>query len=254
MKNLSKKNNRQILISLVGLILTPILPVYASPVVIDRTIAQNQPTTTPVVEGKTTAISFKTDEVITFVVLSDQSKNVYTTNAPVESGQAKSVYIRQIENLEIPGATASSNPNLFVVTTDRSGEQSEYEFTLFNEPANIDSYKIVIAPPKPVPPKPKIIPPPDNTVQTTLGEASPEDVELGLETTLKTGRLTLDDPVVLATREYIALTQNGSSSDQAIEAVQLPISFVQQLGSLGLQEDTRRRLLPLNSEPFSQKK
>ena len=256
----TNKASYQILISLsigMSLIVAPIFPANALPIIIDQTKAQQQPTVASVVPGKTTAISFKTDEIITFVKLSDMSKNTYSLNAPIESGQAKSIYLGQIQKLEIPGTTESDNPNLFVVTTNAQGKQQEYEITIDNTTQNIDSYKIVITPPKPkpAPPKPKVIvPPPENTVYTTLGEASPEDVELGLETSLKKGRLNPDDPVVLATREYIALTMNGTSSNEAVGAIEIPLALIQQLGSLGLQEDTRRRLLPLNSDLFSGKK
>lgn len=214
--------------------------------IVEDLTAQTYPTDVTLTEGKATAISFENDEIITFVLLSDQSKNVYTLDAPIESGQAKSIFLRKIQTLDIPGTTTTENPNLFVVTTNSSGKQKEYEFNILNDPQKVDSYQIAIQPAKP---KPKIVSEPKNYIQTDLGEAHPSDIQLGLETRLRKGLLQPDDPLIVAVKEYIALTMNGTSTQQAIKQVDVPLSILQKLGSIGLAEDTKRRLLPLNSFP-----
>ncbi len=229
----------------IGLSFSPLSPVAAQTKIIEveDKIAQTQATAVSLNQGKATAISFENDEVITFVLLSDQSKNVYTLNAPIESGQAQSIFLRQIKTLEIPGTTTNKNPNLFVVTTNAQGKQKNYQFTINNN-SDVDSYQIAIEPELPKP-KPKIKL--KKTIVTALGEAQPKDIELGLKTNLEKGLLQYNDPVVFAVREYIALTMNGSSVEQAIQQVDVPLSLLQQLGKIGLQEDARRRLMPLPS-------
>lgn len=225
----------------ISLGIVPPPPVAAQTIVkVEDKIAQSQPTTVSLNQGKATSISFENDEVITFVLLSDQSTNVYTLNAPIESGQAQSIFLRQIKTLEIPGTTTNKNPNLFVVTTNSLGKQKEYEFTINNN-SGADSYQIAIEPARPRPkPKPKL----KKTIVTALGEAQPRDIQLGLNTNLKKGLLQYNDPVVFSVREYVALTMNGASVEKAINQVDVTLSLLQQLGKIGLQEDARRRLLP----------
>jgi hypothetical protein len=213
---------------------------------IEDNIAQTQPTGISLAEGKATAISFENGEVITFVLLSDQSKNVYTLNAPIETGQAKSIFLRQIKTLEIPGTTTTTNPNLFVVTTNAEGNQKEYQFTINNNSEYVDSYQVAIKPTQEKP-KPQIIPEIKNNIESSLGEITPEDIDLGLNTNLRKGLLNQNDPLVFAVKEYVALTMNGSSVKNAMEKVEVPLSLLQKLGTIGLQEDARRRLLPLAS-------
>ena len=226
----------------IGVSISPLSPVTAQTIIkVEDKIAQSQPTNVSLNQGKATGISFENDEVITFVLLSDQSQNVYTLNAPIESGQAQSIFLRQIKTLEIPGTTTNKNPNLFVVTTDAKGKQKEYEFTINNN-SGTDNYQIAIEPARP---KPKVKPILKKTIVTALGEAKPQDIELGLKTNLKKGLLQYNDPVVFSVREYVALTMNGASVDQALKKVEVPLSLIQKLGKIGLQEDARRRLMPL---------
>ena len=225
-----------------------VLPTVANTQTIEAKNARDKSIPVAVIPGKASSINFKSDEIIIFVMLSDQSNNVYNLNAPVESGEARSVYLRQIQTLNIPGTTTTENPNLFVVTTDGQGNQFEYEFSLQNNSTDTDSYRIAIAPTSPPPkpkPKPKPIPQPQNTIQTRFGEATPFDIQLGLDTNIKKGQIPSDDPLVLAVREYIALTMNGTSTQGAIESVDLPLSILQKLATVGQVEDARRRILSL---------
>ncbi len=83
---------------------------------------------------------------------------------------------------------------------------------------------------------------------TTYGEATPEDVKLGLEVSIKNNRIKPTAPLAIAIGEYIAQTMNGSSVQDALNKVEIPISVVQKLGSLGQEESTRRKLLPLDAD------
>ena len=99
--------------------------------VVSSQVAQQKTTRLKIAPGRANAISFLgTEETISHILLSDRSKLVYSTNAPVASGAAKIVYLRQIKNLPVSGATTSKLPNLFVVTIDKQGKFTQYQFDL----------------------------------------------------------------------------------------------------------------------------
>jgi len=222
----------------------------ANVTVVEDKKAQIEPTSISVIAGKTSSIIFQNDEIIFSTKISDLSNNVVETNVPIESGQARSVYLNLIQTLEIPLATTTSNPNLFITTTNSEGQEKEYEFILFNQNEGSEGYRIAVqpTPPPPAPkPKPKPIPKPQNIIQTSLGEASPEDVELGLDIKIKNGQLSEKDPIVLPIREFIAQTRNNSATPakDVADSNDIPLALLAKFGELGLQEDTRRRLTPL---------
>jgi hypothetical protein len=232
-------------IAIVG-VMSNLTPIMADSITLEDKKAQQEPTTIGVVPGKATPIVFKNNQIIDFILLSDQSKNIYTPNAPLETGNARSLYIRQIQTLNIPGTTTNTYPNLFIETIDTEGNRQSYEFILNNNDRDRDQVSINESKPEPIlQPKPQPEPKVVNTVVTIFGEATPEDVQLGLETKIKQNRIERDEPLAIAIEEYIAQTMNGVASTEALEKTGIPLSVVQQLGTLGQQEDTKRRLLPL---------
>ncbi|MBW4532336.1 MAG: hypothetical protein KME09_00180 [Pleurocapsa minor HA4230-MV1] len=223
-----------------------IIPAMAENITVEDIKAQQEPITAGVVPGKSTPIVFKNNEIIDFVLLSDQSKNIYTPNAPIETGQARSLYVRQIQTLDLEGTTTNEYPNLFVETVDGEGNRQEYEFILNNNDSDRDRIFIEAAQPEPIPqPKPKPEPEVVNTVKTKFGDATPEDIKLGLDTSIAQDRIKRNEPLAVAIEEYIAQTMNGISTTEALEKTGIPLSVVQKLGTLGQQEDAKRRLLPL---------
>jgi hypothetical protein len=223
-------------------------PVMAENITVEENKAQQEPITAGVVPGKSTPIVFKNDEIIDFVLLSDQSKNIFTPNAPIDSGQARSLYIRQIQTLNLEGTTTNEYPNLFVETVDGEGNRQGYEFILNNNDRDRDRISIEASKPEPIPqplpkPEPKVV----NTVKTKFGDATPEDIKLGLDTSIEQGRIERNEPLAVAIEEYIAQTMNGISTTEALEKTGIPLSVIQKLGTLGQQEDAKRRLLPLES-------
>lgn len=232
-------------IAIIG-VLSNFTPVMADNITLEDKKAQQEPTTIGVVPGQASPIVLKNDQIIDSVLLSDQSKNIYTPNAPIESGNARSLYLRQIQTLTIPGTTTNTYPNLFIETIDNEGNRYYYEFILNNNNRDRDRVFITEAKPESKPqPKPQPEPTVITTVVTIFGEATPEDVQLGLETKIKQNRIERDEPLARAIEEYIAQTMNGVASTEALEKTGIPLSVVQQLGALGQQEDTKRRLLPL---------
>ena len=255
--NLQHFNLRQSIITLtigISLGFMPKNPVTAQVRIIEQQIAQTKPTNIYLKQGEADLIGFENDEIITFILLSDPSKNVYNSDAPIESGQARAITLRQIEKIDIPGTTTTEIPNMFVQTVDAQGKVSTYQFNIYNDSQEVDNNQIAIRPTKLQPkPKPKVILPPQNNIQTSLGEATPEDILLGLDTVLKRGELLPKDPLVFKINEYAGMTMNGFSANQAIEKVEVPLSILQKIGSIGQQEDARRRLLPLPPNIFPEK-
>lgn len=230
---------------LYGMSLFATIPVKGETINIEDKIAQSKPLEISVVDGKASMIIFNNDQKIIFVLLPDQSRSVYTPNSPIESGEATALYLRKIKSLNIPGATESSRPNLLIETKDTENNTHQYEFNIDVNETAIERDKITIQPALPAPePKPKII----NTIQTTYGVATPEDIRLGLETSIKLGKVQANGLVAKAVNEYIALTLNGVSAMDALATTQLPMSVVEKLGSIGQQEDAKRRILPLEGE------
>lgn len=223
-----------------------IIPVDAETIYIEDKTARSKSTKIDVSPGKATGISFGNNEKITFVLLSDQSKNVYTPNAPIDSGRANVLFLRQIENLDIPGTTTTERPNLFVVTINsQSGETNTYEFIINNQDSSKEENLVVIEPT----PEPTLLPEiqheSNNIISTSLGKAAPEDLELGLETELKRGNLDPENPLVFSVAECIALLYERQPLQEVLQATDVPLSLLKKLGETGLAEKTRRRMQPL---------
>lgn len=214
---------------------------------VDATCALNNATNVTVNRGLATGISFRNGETIDFVLLSDQSRNTYTLNAPIDSGRAKALFLRQNEKIDFPGATTTATPNLFISTIDRDGTQREYEFIITNLQSAGEDNLIIIEPHTPTPTAETIKP--QNEIATSLGLASPHDLDLGLQTELRRGNLDPNDPTIFMAAEAIALLQQETQSvESVLEITGIPLSLLTKLGESGLAEKTRRRLLPIERE------
>ena len=235
-----------VFLSTISVSLIPKIPVLAETLIVDAARALNNPTKITVNRGLATGISFRNGETIDFILLSDQSRNTYTLNAPLDSGRAKALFLRQNEKIDFPGATTTTRPNLFVVTIDKDGNQKEYEFIITNQQSTGEGNLVVIEP-NTSSPAAEIIKP-QNKITTSLGEASPDDLSLGLETELRRGNLDYRDPTTFMAAEAIALLQQETQSvESVLKITGIPLSLLTRLGESGLAEKTRRRLLPLES-------
>ncbi len=208
--------------------------------------AREQTVEVSVANGQSSPIIYKNGEIIDAVKLADMSKNLFSFNAPIDSGKATTLNITQSEGIEIPGATTANVPIIDVETIDAAGERQHYSFRLYNNRAERTKIFIEAAPaPEPPPePEPK---PVINTVKTKYDEATPEDVALGLEVKIREQIVDPQGSLALAVREYVAKTQNGMSSTDALSNVGLPLSAIQKLGEIGQEEDTKQRLTPLKT-------
>lgn len=99
--------------------------------VIDHTRATTDVVQVQVAPGRATSISFsQTDEKITYILLADASRLVYSTDADLETGRAKTVFLRVIQPLHFPGATTTPVTNLLVQTVDSTGQNRLYTFDI----------------------------------------------------------------------------------------------------------------------------
>ena len=206
--------------------------------------------------GRSEMIDFRTDEVITYIQLSDLSGIVYQTNAPLESGQAKLIALRRIEELDFPGQTESPVPNLLVTTIDPQGEQRTYIFNLIphnRQPHADDTNGVAIVTAAEAQTERLNLRRNEgyltgettltvDTLPTALGVADIDDIVRGLDTAIALGYTPANDPVVALAQTVIDLVEAGTPLRQAIQDAGLPIEVAIALGEIG----RRRHFFPID--------
>jgi len=206
--------------------------------------------------GRSSVIDFSsTGEVITYVQLSDLSRIVYNTNAPIDSGAARTIILRPIQALHIEGNYTAAVPNLVVTTVDGDGNTYTYLFDLYRSaegfPEQSESSGITIAPASEVratrlentnSQRP-------NVLSTEAGEATLRDIERGLAIAIEADYTPPDDPVVLAVREAIALARNGTPLRNAARQLQLDLAVLTSLGELGIESGIEEAVEALPESP-----
>jgi hypothetical protein len=226
-------------------------PPAAAEINIVDALAQNKPTVVEITPGQTTAVNFQNQQTISYLKLSDESQTVYSTNAPVESGVAQSVFLTAIEKLDFPGAISSSVPNLFVVAVDKQGRQQQYEFVIKQRipgSEELDHNKINIVSAPVAQPKPSLV------IKTDLGDATPDDIRLGLQNKVSRGELALDSTTALLVAEAIAISLNENKPMLAIaKELQIPLALLSELGRTGLAQKAKyQRALPVPPSSLAQ--
>lgn len=221
---------RVLLSAVLGVVLlSPMaLPAMATPAyrTIDRDTAIQNEVDVQVGQGRSTAIDFsQTNEHITYVLLADPSRVVYTANAPIESGQASTLFLRPIEPLEFPGATQTSITNLSIQTIDAAGQQRLYSFNIHHV-EQPESVGIVISPEQLQRPTPEPSP--------SLDSLDPDMIERGLAFAIEQGYTSADDPIVPAVREMLVLVRDGHLTlTEAAHSMGVPNSVLVALNHLG---------------------
>lgn len=197
--------------------------------VVGRDAAQSNTTNVPVWPGRSTAIDFsQTGEIITYILIADPSKTVYSTDAQIKSNQARTVFLRVIEPLRFPGATSTTITNLSIKTRTPDGQQRLYTFNIVPGSGKPTSNGISISP-------------------ITLGieqtwrvgnnqVATLSDIERGLQIAIAKRFTNPNDPVVFKVREFLSLARNATPILKAAESVNLPLSVITSLGQLGLNQ------------------
>jgi hypothetical protein len=192
--------------------------------------------------GRSSVIDFSsTDEVITYIQLSDISRIVYDINAPIDSGAARTIILRPIQALHIEGSYTAAVPNLVVTTTDPAGHTYTYLFDLYRSPTGFpdqsEASGIAIAPASEVrhiqlANSTELTP---NVIHTEAGEATLSDISRGLEVAIAKAYTSPNDPVVAAVKAALSLARNGTPLRSAVGQVGLDLAILSSLGEIGIQ-------------------
>ncbi|NJL39950.1 MAG: hypothetical protein HC899_26750, partial [Leptolyngbyaceae cyanobacterium SM1_4_3] len=172
-----------------------------------------------------TPISFsQTDETITYILLADASRLVYSTDAELETGRAKTVFLRVIEPLRFPGATTASVTNLMVQTVDAAGQNRLYTFDIVHSsnPRYVGVQILpAIARSQPV---------------SVVSNLMPDNIQTGLNIAITRGYTAIDDPVVTKVQHLLELMQaENMTVSEAAYSVGIPLEVLIELERL-LQE------------------
>jgi hypothetical protein len=210
---------------LIGLV-CPGLPVQAQTSayqVVDRNRATTSAVQVQVAPGRATPISFnQMDETITYILLADASRVVYSTDVELETGRAKTVFLRVIEPLRFPGATTAPVTNLMVQTVDSRGQNRLYTFDIVH--SSHPRYVGV-----------QILPAIAQSQTFSVGNLNltPDNIQTGLSIAITRGYTSIDDPVVAKVRRLLELmrTENMTVSEAA-QSVGIPLDVLAELGRL----------------------
>ena len=210
--------------------------------VVSQERARNYASPVMLYPGRNSVIDFSsTGEVITYIQLSDLSRIVYDTNAPIDSGAARTIILRPIQTLHIDGTYTAAIPNLVVTTVDGAGKTYTYLFDLYQSPDRFpeqhESSGIEIAPAVEVREMQALnaetIRP--NVVRTDAGEATLEDIEQGLTVAIAENYTPSDDPIVFAVRQAITMARNGLPLRTAAHQLQIDMAVLSSLAELGIE-------------------
>jgi hypothetical protein len=127
-----------------------------------------------------------------------------------------------------------------VVAIDKQGRQQQYEFVIKKRiPGTIglDDNKINIVS------APVAQPKPSKVIKTDLGDATPDDIRLGLQHKLSLGELQGDSSTALLVAEAIAISLNENKPLLAIASeLQIPLALLSELGRTGLAQKAKYQL------------
>lgn len=192
--------------------------------VVDHTRATTSVVQIQVTPGRATPISFsQTDETIAYILLADASRVVYSTDVELETGRAKTVFLRVIEPLRFPGATTAPVTNLMVQTVDARGQNRLYTFDIIHS-SNPRYVGVQILP--------AIARSQPASVVSNLN-LTPDNIQTGLNIAIMRGYTAIDDPVVAKVRQLLELmkTENMTVSEAAY-SVRIPLAVLEELERL----------------------
>lgn len=179
--------------------------------------------------GRSTVIDFnQVQERIIFVNLADPSRTVFTSNAPVESGLATTLFITPIEALSFPGLTINAVTTLQVQTIAPSGDLRLYTFNVWqSERAAPHAGIVITAAPEPTQPELNSAPSID---------LSPRLIAQGLEAAIAQGLTPEDDPIVDDVQTVLANVEAGQSLRDAAYAQGVAVEILEALAALGQEQ------------------
>lgn len=182
--------------------------------------------------GRATAIDFsRIGERITQIFLADPSRLTYTTDVPMDSGMASTVFLRQISPLNFPNLTKAYVTNLFVKTQSKDGQLHLYTFNVLPGQKQSTYSGLTIAP----------APKSAGSFVLQVGSFRPatlDDIEHGLGVALRRGYTPASDPIVNKVRDFLALARNETNNRSLVEIAtgqQVSLSVLTELGKLGIE-------------------
>ncbi|NJL63253.1 MAG: hypothetical protein HC903_17285 [Methylacidiphilales bacterium] len=227
-----------------------ITPSYAQPAILTVSTNQARGTNSRAIEvkvgnGRATAIDFSgVNERITQIFLSDPSSFTYSTDTPLENGQATTVFLRRIQPLKFPNLTTSSNTNLFVKTRASDGQIHLYTFNLKKSNKSPNYSGIAIS--NQIPNFAGV----EMTFQVgSFRRATINDIERGLVSAIRRGYTPPSDPVVNKVREFIALARNSSDHNfiEVASSAKVSLPLLTELALLGIEEHLKNPVsIPIN--------
>jgi hypothetical protein len=212
---------------------------------IGETQAYQEPTAVSLFPGRSVVIDFRNGEMISFVQVSDPTYVLYQTNAAIETGNARTIVLRLSDGIRFEHLTQSDRPNLIVTTTLPDGTLHTYSFDLkigSGQPvANRDFNGIAIVP--------NTETGDGNTIQTSQGAATLEDISEGLRLAIRRGYTAPDDPVVNQIQELLVRSRNGESLIELARTQQISMRLLSTLGEIALAKQRPRS--PISNPPPS---
>ena len=196
--------------------------------VVDRNRATTSAVQVQVAPGRATSISFsQTDETIAYILLADASRVVYSTDTELETGRAKTIFLRVIQPLRFPGATTTPVTNLMVQTVDARGQNRLYTFDIVHS-SNPRYVGVQILPAI----ARSQADPAVGNLNLTL-----DNIQTGLSIAILRGYTSINDPVVAKVRQLLELmrTENMTASEAA-QSVGLPLNLLASLARLVREE------------------
>ena len=191
--------------------------------------------------GRGSVIDFRNGEIIAYIQLSDMSKIVYSTNAPIESGYSNTIVLREIETLNFEGQTTAAVPNLIVSTIDLEGISQTYIFDLHlkqEHPSEVRGNGIAIVPANVMPARTARRPTQSNSriIDSSLEQPTIADIANGLEIAIARGYTAENDPIVVQVRQFIALVDNGQTMADAAREANIDLEILRALRDIAIEE------------------
>ena len=191
--------------------------------------------------GRQSIIDFQNGQTIYFVRLADISQIVFSTDAPLDSGAARSVFLQPINplNLERPLRTTGGRyPTNITIGTNGPLGRKLYTFNVsINSGGTLPETNGIIIGPE-TPPEPEEPAQAPNTLLVNNGTttASISDIERGIRVALRRGYTRASDPIIQTLDTFLAIAhQHTSLIDAAIQA-DLNFAVVVRLAELGVEE------------------
>lgn len=184
-----------------------------------------QPIMVKVWSGRATAIDFSlTKQRITSVVLADPSKLVYNADLPIESGQATTLFLKQIQPLKFPGATRANLTNLFIKTVDAQGRQQLHIFNVVAAQGVPEYSGVQVS---------KTVSQTSSVLPTLSTPELLDRVEAGMQVAIARGLAKADDPLCDQVRQFLKDARDGDSIQVAANRAGISLALLQKLIRMG---------------------